>query len=158
MKKIVIFLSLLGLFAFGCKRETVFDENEAINNQVKKYVYEYMLLSIDSRHNYALSFKKKIKSDTIEFIVYAHSSISTFMHDSVYFKAKYLNTYVFSNFRSSSFCDSCSVKQAAQYLDKEEYPYFLKENKVPPPFFLGGPMQLKLVFVNNRLYHKELYY
>jgi hypothetical protein len=153
------YLFLFFLFiAYSCKKEMMFDENKAVNNQVKTCINDYISVSIDSTNNYVLSFKKRINVDTLEFLIYAHNSISLFKEDSVFFRAKYLNTFVFSNFRNSSFKDSCGLEEAAQYLDKEEYAYFLKENKVPPPFSLIDNMSMKLIFVNGKLFDKQLFY
>jgi len=158
MKKLFYIIPLLVFTTVSCSQDIIFDENEIINHQVKKNINEYISLNINPKFDFVISIKKEIKVDTVEFIIYAHNSIETFKEDSVYFRAKYLNTIVFSNFKNQSFDDSCSLKNAAKYLNKEEYEYYLKENKIPPPFLLFNTLRLKLIFVHNKLIKREQFY
>lgn len=158
MKKLFYIILISVFTTMSCSRDIMFDENETVNDQVKKNVDEYILSNIDPKLDFVISIKKDIKGDTLVFIIYAHNSIETFNEDSVFYCAKYLNTVVFSNFKNQSFDDSCSLKDAAKYLNKEEYEYYLKENKIPPPFLLINTLRLKLIFVQNKLIKREQFY
>jgi len=156
MNKKYFFLFFLVFIFWGCKREVIFDENNTINYQLKKCIYEYMIKNVIVNENdYVLSLQKKIKGDTIEFIIYAHNSIESFNRYRVYYPVKYLNTYIFSNYRNISFNDSCGLKKAAKNLNKEEYKYFIKNNKIPEPIYLTSFRRLRLFFLNNKLIKKE---
>jgi len=158
MKKVIFCFCLSLLSVLSCKKEIAFDDHQTVDSQIKKYINEYKLITIDQKYNYALSIQRKLIGDTIEFVVYANNSIAVFESKKVYFHAKYLGLNIFSNYRNSSFHDSCGLEVAAQYLDKEEYEYFLKEKKVPAPFTLINIMHMKLVFANNKLIKKYYYY
>lgn len=158
MKKVIFCFCLSFLATFSYAQEVKFDENESVSNQIKKNIYDYITITIDHKYNYVISLQKKVIGDTIEFIVYANTSMAGFENAKVYYRAKYLDTYIFSDYKNSSFKDSCGFQVAAQYLDKEEYEYFLREKKVPPPFKLINIKEMKLVFVNNKLIKKDLYY
>ena len=158
MKNLFYIVLLLVSTTISCRQDIMFDENETVNDQVKKNVNEYILSNIDPKLDFVISIKKDVKGDTLEFIIYAHNSIETFKEDSVFYRAKYLNTIVFSNFKNESFDDSCSLKDAAKYLNKEEYDYYLKENRIPPPFLLINTLRLKLIFIQNKLIKREQFY
>lgn len=157
MNRIILVLSL-AFFAMSCQKEVVFDEDKAIDLEVKKGIYEYQLISVDRRCNYVICVQRRVSGDTVEFIIYATNSIAVFEDLKVYYRARYLDINIFTNYKNKSFRDSCGLEEAAQYLDKDEYAYFLKEKKVPPPFTLADIMNMKLVFVNGKLMKKEYYY
>lgn len=158
MNRIILVLSLAFFTTMSCQKEVVFDEDKAIDLEVKKGIYEYQLISIDRRFNYVIVVQRRVSGDTVEFIIYATNSIAEFESLKVYYRGRYLDINIFTNYKNKSFRDSCGLEEAAQYLDKDEYAYFLEQKKVPPPFTLADIMNMKLVFVNGKLKKKEYYY
>jgi len=157
MRRIILILGL-AILTISCKKEVFFDEDKEIDLQVKKGIYEYQLISIDRRFNYVIGVQRRVSGDTVEFIIYATNSIAEFESLKVYYRGRYLDINIFTNYKNKSFRDSCGLEEAAQYLDKDEYAYFLEQKKVPPPFTLADIMNMKLVFVNGKLKKKEYYY
>lgn len=157
MRRIILILGL-AILTISCKKEVYFDEDKEIDLQVKKGIYEYQLISIDRRFNYVIVVQRRVSGDTVEFIIYATNSIAVFESLKVYYRGRYLDINIFTNYKNKSFRDSCGLEEAAQYLDKDEYAYFLEQKKVPPPFTLADIMNMKLVFVNGKLKKKEYYY
>lgn len=84
MKNLFYIVLLLVSTTISCRQDIMFDENETVNDQVKKNVNEYILSNIDPKLDFVISIKKDVKGDTLEFIIYAHNSIETFKEDSVF--------------------------------------------------------------------------
>lgn len=152
----LLFFCFFYFIVFSCKEEVILDENEAINKHLKNGVYEYLVLTYNANIKMVVTVRKFVKGDTVEFIICARSSIALFEQDKVFYCAKYLKTYIFTNYRNTFFKDSCGLCKAIKYLDEDEYKYFIEKRKVPPPSILLDVPEMRMIFVDNKLIKQRI--
>ncbi len=159
MKAINIILLVSLVLTIACTNEICFDENTEINRLVKTAIDEFAAKEFNSGpSSFVMTIKRINKADTLEFVISLTSSILVFAEDSVYFRAEYLDKQIFTNYRNKSFRDSCSIKEAAQYLDNEELQYYTRTGEIPPPFQLWTVSELKLAFHDGKLVEKRYFF
>lgn len=143
----------------GCSTEVNFDENIEIDTQLKKSIEEYKLLELwKGPSSYVLTISKTQKKDSLFYIISATSSIGVFAEKRVYNHIIFQDQNIFTNFKTKKFNDSLSLKEAAQYLNHDEYTRFIKTNKIPGPDMLWTLRQLRLVFYQNKIVEKSYFF
>jgi len=159
MKKIQLILLSIIFLVYNCKQEIKFDQNSEIDHILKTNIQAYCSTEIkDEPTDFVLILKRKIKYDTLEYVLSATSSIGVFADDSVSFHTFYMNQNVFTNFKNSHFIDSCNLRDASQYLSKDEARMYMITNKIPGPAELWTIRKLRLVFYQNKLVEKRYFY
>jgi hypothetical protein len=159
MKKIQLILLSCIVLATSCRQEIKFDQNSDIDHILKDNINEYTAQELKNLPSgFVLILKRKIKNDTLEFILSTTSSVGVFVDDSVYFHTFYMNQNIFSNYTNSCFVDSCNLKDALEYLNKDEVRKYMQTNEIPPPNRLWTIGNLRLVFYKNKLIAKSYFY
>jgi hypothetical protein len=157
MKKLALAVSIFLLITSSCKREMKFSDEKEVNKQICKFVQEYMLITVNKKYNNVVSVRKIQNGDTIQFDVYTNITIAEFASQGVYYRGEYLDTPIFTNFRNSSFRDSCSLVEAAKFFNKFEYDYIKKYDKIPFPYVLSDIVSMKIVYLKNKLIERKYY-
>jgi hypothetical protein len=155
MRIILFYLFIYFLISIGCERETIFDENITIDRTLKKLITEY-LHDIEKSKNTVISIKKRLKNDTLEYIIKDYRCLAHFVHDSVSYRMNFMNRYIYSNYENSSFYEYSNLEKIAKSLnDIKSYDYFKKTKRILYPYVDDGCIYLEILFFKGKFVKKE---
>lgn len=139
----------------GCKREVIFEKNPNINNTLKKIVIEFIQEN-NKNNSVVFTIKKRKIKDSLIFELKDINNFSDLILDSVFYSTKFLNTYIYSDFKNNSFSDYCDYEKAAKILnDIKSYEYYKKSNRVEI-LLDHGYVYLEILFIKNQFIKKEI--